>query len=141
MAPYTTKRTYPSWGDPLSVEREVECTCDSCIYLKTTLGQAMLTWSSNFVAECKEAVKRGVDADYTMSLNLNGPTGEELSNMYPTLAGRGRIYSTINFNISDVAQHAPALAEGPDFDVLIEEYQDDPVLLPTLKWMKKRYGA
>ena len=51
------------------------------------------------------------------------------------------IYSTIAFNISNVARHAPAIVTGPDFDVLIEEYQDDPVLLPTLKWMKKRYGT
>ena len=136
MAPYTKSRTY--WS---SVEREVKCTCDSCIFLETTIGQAMLTWASNFVSECKEAVKLGVDSDYEMSLNLNGPTGEDLSQMFPTLKDRGRIYSTIKFNIADVATHAPALAEGPNFDVLIEEYQDDPVLLPTLQWMKKRYGT
>lgn len=61
--------------------------------------------------------------------------------MHNTLAGRGRIYATIAFNITNVAAHAPMIVTGPDFDVLIEEYQDDPVLLPTLKWMKERYGS
>lgn len=129
MAPYEKMRVF---GE--------ECSCDSCVFLKTEVGQAMMTWASNFVAECKEAVKLGVEATYSMSLNLNGPTGEELADMPTSLRGSGRVYATMRFNINNIATHAPALISGPDFDVLIEEYADDPVLLPTLKWMKKRYG-
>lgn len=117
-----------------------ECTCDSCVYLQTDLGQAVLEWSSAFVRECKEAVNLGLESGRTISLNMNGPTAEDLLADGSSFRGRGKVYSEMTFDIYHVAQYAPSMAETPDFDVLIEEYQDDPVLLHTLQWMKKRYG-
>lgn len=115
------------------------CTCDSCIFLETQLGSAALMWAEQFVKEAVEAVKLGVSDGKTIELNLNGPTAKDLQE--GIIKGRGRVYATYMFDINDLANNVPAkVAPPPNFDALIEEYQDDPGLLQTLKWMKRRYG-
>jgi hypothetical protein len=115
------------------------CTCDGCVFLESQLGLAALTWAERFVREAVEAVKLGVPAGKTIELNLNGPTAEDLA--AGMMSARGKVYCTYEFDIIELARNVPAkVAPPPNFDALIEEYQDDPALLQTLKWMKKRYG-
>lgn len=110
----------------------------SCEFLHTALGEAVMTWATHFVAECRAAIAAGVDPDKGFSINMNGPDGNDLK--LGTLSGRGKKYGQFDFTIKEVAESQARLLATPDFDVLIEEYGDDPVLKPTLQWMKARYG-
>jgi len=121
---------------------ESKCRCESCELLRTPVGNAMLEWGSGLIRAATEAVIDGADAKALISLSLQGPDAYALKTMQ---AGKGNtVYTTMEVALGDFGNDRyyedthRLLTPPPKWDVLKEEYADDPVIQELIGWMQRR---
>lgn len=126
-----------------SLQADLDCKCESCRLLRSPVGEAMLKWASGMVRACTQAIQEGADAETSLEITLQGPSVEAFK--------QGRVgpvhqeqYARFEMTLGTIGIDPQTegtyrqITPTPDWDAVEEAYEDDPVILELVAWMKKR---
>ena len=117
------------------------CACQSCLFLETKLGHALLDYAIGFIGELASTVRQGkAEADDVLNVEFQGPDADGAAPLHP---GRGtKVLGRFEGTVGEIAdmQRLP-LMQRPDLRVLRAAYENDPVVQRLIDWVEVRYGA